>query len=97
MLTSNVLEKGLICQEQIEEVVAMALETLKTLMVDCQTPLESRLQLAFRFFEIFGTDNKEHIMCGIEKNARRIENNAHQLSDIKNLLKQALETKHEPL
>ncbi|OAD19706.1 hypothetical protein THIOM_004644 [Candidatus Thiomargarita nelsonii] len=97
MLASNVLEKGRICQEQLEEIVAIALESLKTLMVDCQTPLEIRLQVAFRLFEIFGTDNKELIMHGVKKNARKIESNAHQLSDIKRLLKRAVETKPQPL
>jgi len=66
-------------------------------MVDCQTPIETRLQVAFRLFEIFGTDNKELIMRGVEKNARRIKSNADQLSDIKNLLKLVVETGHQPL
>lgn len=59
MLSSKVLEKGRICQEQLEEVVSMALESLKTLMVDCETPIEIRLQVALRLFENFGTDSRK--------------------------------------
>ncbi|MEN8216878.1 MAG: hypothetical protein ABFS56_11005 [Pseudomonadota bacterium] len=68
----------------------MALQNLKTLMVDYETPIEIRLEIAFKLFEIFGTESRapsEEILAqGIEKNAHIIDGNAHRLSHIESLL-----------
>jgi len=54
MSSSKVLEKGRICEDALDEIVGMALESLKTLMADYETPIEVRLQVALKIFEIFG-------------------------------------------
>jgi len=97
--SSNVLEKGRICQEELDEVVRMALESLKTLMVDYETPIEVRLQVALKIFDLFGgtANNQDTVIHGIEKNAHEIESNAHQLAGIQELLKLAVQTKHESI
>jgi len=85
----DVLENGRICQKQIEEIVSIALQSLKTLMVDYETPIETRLDIALKIFEIFGTDvrmPREEIMHSIEKNAGVIDANAKRLSRLESLL-----------
>jgi hypothetical protein len=42
----KILENGKINQEQQEEIVGMALQNLKTIMVDYETPLNTRVQVA---------------------------------------------------
>ncbi len=99
MSNANVLENGKISQDQLDEVVSMALKSLKSLMVDYETPIEIRLHVALRVFEIFGGNNKgsneEHVMRGLEKNAHDIERNAHQLSGIESLLKLVAQSNQE--
>jgi len=100
MSSLNVLEKGRIRQEELDEVVSMALETLKTLMADYETPIEVRLQVSLKIFEIFGgsiASNQDTVIHGIKKNAHDIESNAHRLAGIQELLKLAVQTKHESL
>jgi len=87
----RVLENGRIFQEQIEELVGMASQNLKTLMVDYETPIKMRLEIAFKLFENFSTTKpaprrKETAVHCIEKNARDIKENAHILSHIEALL-----------
>ncbi len=94
--SSSVLENGRISQKQIEEIVSIALQSLKTLMVDYETPIETRLEIALKIFEIFGTDirmPREEILHSIEKNAGIIDENAKRLSRLEILLE--LVTKHE--
>ncbi len=86
----KVLKNGQICQEELDEIVSIALESLKSLMVDYETPIEIRLQVALKLFEIGATPNKnndEVLIRSIEKNALDIKKNAHQLSGIESLLK----------
>ncbi len=88
-MSPRVLENGKISQEQIEEVVGIASQNLKNLMVDYETPIEMRLEIALKLFENFNTTNfrrKETVVHCLEKNARDIKKNAHRLSDIKALL-----------
>jgi hypothetical protein len=78
----------------------MALENLKTLMVDYETPIEIRLQVALKIFEIFGgsmRNSEEVLIRGVEKNAHNIESNAHHIAGIEELLKLAVQTKHEAI
>lgn len=92
--SSAVLKDGKISAVMIEDIVATALQNLKTLMVDYETPIEIRIQIALKIFEIFGTDSHgitegEIIKRGverIEKNAQQIEMNAHRLSHVETLL-----------
>ncbi|TGO03273.1 hypothetical protein PN36_09695 [Candidatus Thiomargarita nelsonii] len=100
MSSSKVLKKGRICEDALDEIVGMALESLKTLMVDYETPIEVRLQVALKIFEIFGgsmANKQDTVIHGIEKNAHDIESNAHRLTGIQELLKLAIQTKHEPI
>jgi hypothetical protein len=99
-----VLKDGKICSDQLEEVVGMALQSLKTLMADYETPIEVRLHIALRLFEAFGSGgndsnnkkNDDSIMNSLEKNAHDIERNAHQLQGIETLLKLAVQSNAEP-
>lgn len=101
----KVLEGGHISQEQIEEIVNIALQVLKSLMIDTETPIEIRLRVALEIFELFGTDtnqvtNEEDsgVLQILEKNALDIKNNAQQLSCIETLLTMAAKNKsHEPV
>ncbi|RKZ42843.1 MAG: hypothetical protein DRQ49_00500 [Gammaproteobacteria bacterium] len=87
----KVLKNGRVSQEEIEDIVSTALQSLKTLMVDYETPIEIRLQVALKIFEIFGTselvNSKEDcVKRVIEKNAHGIETNANRLSHVETLL-----------
>jgi len=103
--SDSILDNGEIVQEEIEEVVHIALSTLKSLMADYETPIDIRLRVALEIFELFGNNTNKNQMAkedgvlrGIEKNARDIEKNAHQLSYIETLIKMAAEHKnHEPV
>jgi hypothetical protein len=100
--SESLLENGGIVQTEIEEVVSIALSTLKTLMADYETPIDIRLRVALEIFELFSTNNTntnpvphdEGVLRCLEKNARDIEKNAHQLSYIETLLKMAAEQKN---
>jgi polyhydroxyalkanoate synthesis regulator phasin len=52
----KILENGKINQEQREEIVDMALQNLKTIMADYETPIETRLKVALDVFENFTTE-----------------------------------------
>jgi len=87
----KVLRDGKVSHEQLEDIVSTALQSLKTLMVDYETPIEIRLQVALKIFEIFGTtgiveNNEDCVKRVIEKNAHGIETNAHRLSHVETLL-----------
>lgn len=99
--SENILENGRIAQKELEEVVNMALSTLKSLMADYETPIEIRLRVALEIFELFGKNpdknkitNEEGVIRSIEKNAYNIEKNALKLSQIETLLKMAVEHKN---
>jgi len=90
----GVLEQGKIAQQEIEEVVSLALKVLKDMMVDTEASIETRFNIALRIFEIFGQDTKangkrgieEGIIRTLEKNTDDIEKNAHHLTHIETLL-----------
>ena len=98
----SLLKNGGIIPEEIEEVVSIALSTLKTLMADYETPIDIRLRVSLEIFELFSTNNTntnpvphdEGVLRCLEKNARDIEKNAHQLSYIETLLKMVAEHKN---
>ncbi len=87
---SNVLENGKISQTQLNEIVSMALESLKTLMVDYETPIDIRMNAALIIFENFGVNNRKNndalLIHSIEKNAHNINKNSRKLSGIETLL-----------
>ena len=90
----GVLEQGKIAQQEIEEVVSLALKVLKDMMVDTEASIETRFNIALRIFEIFGQDTKangkrgieEGIIRTLEKNTDDIEKNAYHLTHIETLL-----------
>ena len=101
--SEKVLEHGEIVQQEIDEIVSIALSTLKTLMVDYETPIDVRLRVALEIFELFGTrhpntnpvpHHDEGILRCLEKNALEIQKNAHQLSYLETLLKLVAEHKN---
>ena len=102
--SESILESGHIAQDQIEEIVGIALEVLKSLLMDTESPIDIRLRVALEIFELFGTSrvsNVSHddgVINTLEKNARDIEKNANKLSCIETLLKMASEHKNpEPV
>ena len=101
--SEQVLENGEIVQQEIDEIVSIALSTLKTLMVDYETPIDVRLRVALEIFELFGTKHSsanpvshydEGVLRCLEKNALEIQKNAHQLSYLETLLKLVAEHKN---
>ncbi len=81
--SESILDNGKIVQEELDEIVNIALSTLKSLMVDYETPIEIRLRVALEIFELFGKTkdinqltNEEVVVRSIEKNAYNIEKNA---------------------
>lgn len=91
--SKSILENGRIAQEEVDEVVNMALSSLKSLMADYETPIELRLQISLRLFEIFGcqekkTSDEKAIVNHLEKNSDSIEENARRLSNLRLLLEQ---------
>ena len=81
MSPKNVLENGKIAPAQLEEIVSMALESLKTIMVHYETPLEMKVQVALKILETFGPANVSKsedeiihgLKNGLKKNGRDIE------------------------
>lgn len=98
----KVLKDGQISSDQLEDIVDIALKSLKNLMVDYETPIEIRLQAALRVFEIFGagsgkSHSEEVVISFLEKNAHDIEKNAHQLAYLETLLKLVTQPTAEPV
>jgi len=96
--SESILENGIIVQKELDEVVNMALYSLKSLMVDYETPIGLRLQISFRLFEIFGyqekkTPDEKAIVDHLEKNRDGIEENARRLSNLRLLLEQLTQGK----
>ena len=83
-----------ICQERLNHLAAIALDVVETLLTDTETPINVRLNAAFRIFELCGTDSGNEIgqaiISGIEKNAR-------ELSYLETLLKGKAESQHNDL
>jgi hypothetical protein len=105
-ITKKVLENGQISQEQTEELVSIALQVLKSLLTDTETPIEIRLRVSLEIFENFcatpnvnsgsGNNDEGELIRGLEKTAHDIEKNAHHLSYIETLLTMAAKhKKHE--
>lgn len=65
-----------ICQERLNHLAAIALDVVETLLTDTETPINVRLNAAFRIFELCGTDSSNElgqaIFNGIERNAREL-------------------------
>jgi hypothetical protein len=106
--SSTVLEDGKISDQEVEEVVSLALKVLKDMMLDTEASIETRFSIALRLFEMFGRENKpsshkmaleEGIIRTLEKNAHDIERNAHHLTHIEALLQLANQPpkNHEPV
>jgi hypothetical protein len=81
----------IIYQERLQSLAVLAFEVVESLLTDTETPIEIRLNTAFRIVEMCTTgtnqDIGQAIVMGIEKNARDIEKNAHELAYIETLLK----------
>jgi len=98
--SESVLDGTHIAKEQIEDIVSIALEVLKSLLMDTETPIDIRLRVALEIFELFGTNqasNVSHddgVLNTLEKNARDIEKNADKLSCIETLIKMAADNKN---
>lgn len=91
MLDYNQYRTESVCHERVQHLAAIALDVVETLLTDTETPVNVRLNAAFRIFELCNADISrdmgQAIIQGIEKNARDIEKNAHGLSSVESLLK----------
>ncbi|MDM8560109.1 hypothetical protein [Candidatus Parabeggiatoa sp. HSG14] len=80
-----------VCQERVQRLANLALDVVESLLTTDETPINVRLNAAFRIFELCGTNTTDAmgkaIIQGIENNAREIEKNAHELSYLEALLK----------
>jgi hypothetical protein len=83
--------QGGVCQERVQHLANLALDVVESLLTTDETPINVRLNAAFRIFELCGTNTSDAmgkaIIQGIESNAREIERNAHELSYLEALLK----------
>jgi hypothetical protein len=95
MLNYNQYRSEAVCHERLQHLAAIALDVVETLLTDTETPVNVRLNAAFRIFELCNSDINhdmgQAIIQGIEKNARDIEKNAHGLSNLETLLKSNIE------
>jgi hypothetical protein len=96
---SNV-PNGSVCQAKLQNLGALALDVVESLLTDTETPIDTRLSTAFRIVEICARgSNKEIekvIIGSIEKNAQNIQGNANRLASMEELLKaSSINTKPE--
>ncbi len=91
MLNYNQSRTDTVCHERVQHLAAIALDVVETLLTDTETPINVRLNAAFRIFELCNADISrdmgQAIIQGIEKNARDIEKNADELSYLETILK----------
>jgi len=73
-----------VCHERLEHLASIALDVVETILSDMETPINVRLEAAFRIFELCekspNNDLGDAIVKGIEKNA-------HELAYLEALLK----------
>ncbi|RKZ73347.1 MAG: hypothetical protein DRR19_31075 [Candidatus Parabeggiatoa sp. nov. 1] len=92
MISQNLFQPEAVCHERIQHLASIALDVVETLLTDTETPINVRLNAAFRIFELCDANRDKSdvgriIVDGIEKNARDINNNTHVLSYLETLLK----------
>jgi len=80
MLDQEKLKNKTIYQERLNHLAVLALDVVEGLLTDTETPIDTRLNAAFRIFELSDTqvpkqlDNEStlDIIKGIEKNADKL-------------------------
>ncbi len=80
-------KKQIINQDRLQHIGALALDVVEDLLTDTETPIELRLNTAFRIVEMCNSemmsrDIGEAIVSGIQKNASTIEKNAIKLTHL---------------
>ncbi len=87
---SNV-PNGSVCQAKLQNLGALALDVVESLLTDTETPIEIRLSTAFRIVEMCAMgsskDIEKVIIGNIEKNAQNIQGNSNRLKSLEELLK----------
>ncbi|RKZ39147.1 MAG: hypothetical protein DRQ49_12335 [Gammaproteobacteria bacterium] len=89
-------------QDKLRRLGTLALDVVEALLTDTETPIDVRLNTAFRIVEMSsqgGASKQEMavIIQGIENNARRIESNAHELAYIQTLIKRGFSMDNESI
>jgi len=79
-------------QERLRNLSVLAFDVVESLLTDTETPIEIRLNTAFRIVEMCAVDNRKEVgqavIKSIEHNALGITQNAQNLAHIEELLKQ---------
>jgi len=88
-------------QEKLRRLGTLALDVVEALLTDTETPIDVRLNTAFRIVEMCSQGGSKQemavILQGIEDHARRIESNAHELAYIQTLLKKGFSADNETI
>ncbi len=73
-----------VCHERLEHLASIALDVVDTILTDMETPINVRLEAAFRIFALCETSPNNDLGDAI---VRGIEKNAHELAYLEALLK----------
>ena len=77
------------CQSRLNNISNTALDVVDSILTDVEAPLTIRLEAAFKIFELCGLSQSRSgkiLNQAIDRNARDIEKNAHDLAFLKALL-----------
>jgi hypothetical protein len=76
-IDKKILRNNSVCQERLQCLAAIGLDVVETILTDMETPINIRLDAAFRIFELCNVkspadDVGQAIVKGIERNAREL-------------------------
>ena len=76
-IEKKVFRNDSVCQERLQCLAAIGLDVVETILTDMETPINVRLDAAFRIFALCNTrssvdDVGQAIVKGIERNAREL-------------------------
>ena len=77
------------CQSRLNNISNTALDVVDSILTDVEAPITIRLEAAFKIFELCGLSQSRSgkiLNQAIDRNAREIEKNAHDLAFLKALL-----------
>jgi hypothetical protein len=77
------------CQSRLNHIANTSLDVVESILMDVEAPITIRLEAAFKIFELCGLSQSRSgklLNQAIDRNARDIEKNAHDLAFLKALL-----------